>query len=154
MAAITSDNLVEEFVSNMAKILEDSQESLQLKEIYKEDVYLVPMVPSLAISCSAIFNDKRTIGRGRTRYEMDIIGELWYYHGTANPDLGKNLVMRHAYDIMLHIIKNATLNNWLTSTMAIVRSCTYTPRLRSGDLMASARLVVLVPYQTSIANIS
>jgi len=154
MTAIDVDNLIDNFILNTYETLEGSQESLELKEIFKEDVHLIPVTPSLSISCSAVFNDKRTIGSNTVRYELDIVGELWYYHGVANPDLGKNLVMRHAYKIMRHIMENASLNSWLTSTRAIVRSCSYTPRIRSGGLMASARLIVLAPYQDIVTSIS
>jgi|GEM_PF-3350775 len=147
---IDVDNLVDNFVLNMKAIFENQYKSFGLKEIYTEDVLLVPVVPSLAISCTGFWNRKITLGKVQTRYEFTFMGELWYYHSTISVDVKRNLIMREAYKISQHILENASLNGWLISTRALVRACSYSPRARSGALMASARIFVIAPYQTRI----
>jgi hypothetical protein len=153
MTTIDTDNLVDDFVSNLAAIFEAHQTSLGLNEIYKDDLLTIPIVPSVAVSCTSFFNTKRTIGSNRVRYEFDIIGEIWYYHCSINPDIRRNLVMRNAFKVSQCIIENASLNGWLTNTRALVRSCNYTVRPRSGSVMASARIIVIAPYQLTIDTI-
>lgn len=153
MGTIDTDNLVNDFVQNMAVILDENRGLLKLKEVYTDDVLLVPIKPSIAIACSSIWNDLRTISSSNVRYQISIIGELWYYHSDPSPDVTKNLVMRRAWKIVKHIIENASLNGWLTNTRAEVRACTYTPRLRAGGLITSARLIVVAPYQLRIDQI-
>jgi hypothetical protein len=149
--AIDVDNLVDNFVFNLAAIFDDNWQRLGIKELYKDDVWMVPLTPSLALSCAAMWNDLRSLSSVNVRYQYNFVGEVWYYHGAMNPDVTKNLVMRHAYAIVEHIIKNASLNGFLTNTRALVRSCAYTPRLRSGTMLSTARITVVAPYQTRVA---
>ncbi len=154
MAAIDTDNLSDDFVNNMAKIFDGNMKSLGLKEVYKDDIFLVPIVPSLAIAPASFFNDVRSVGSTNVRYTLDIIGELWYYHSSVSPDVTKKMVMGNAWKIMKFIMEKASLNGFLTNTRAVVRTCAYTPRLRAGSLMASARLIVLAPYLLTIDEIT
>ena len=154
MATIDTDNLVHDFIQNTKEIFEDNMRTLGLKEIYDEDVLLVPTVPSLALSCISFWNSLRTIGSANVRYQFDFIGDFWYYDSQISEDVKRNAIMEKAYRIARHIIENASLNGFLTNTRAEVRSCIYTPRLRSGILMASARMVVVAPYQFRVSSIS
>lgn len=151
---INVDNLVDNFVFNTAAIFEGNWQSLGVVDVYKDDVWIVPHVPSLSISCSSFWNDLRTIGSSNVRYEFDFIGNVWYYHSAVNPDITTNMVMRNAYKVVEHIIKNASLNGFLTNTRALVRSCSYLPRRRSGAILSGARIVITAPYQTRISTIS
>ena len=151
---ISTDNFVDDFVLNTSKIFEDNRSSLGLKEVFRDDVVIVSQVPSLAVSCTSMYNTVRTLGSTNVRYEFLFIGELWYYHSSISPDVTPNLVMSNAYRLTKHILQNASLNGWLTNTRALVRSCNYSVRPRSQNLFASARIKVLAPYQTRIANIS
>jgi len=151
---ISTDSLIDDFIFNLAKIFEDNEARLGIKEIYKDDVWVVPMVPSMSLSCTSIWNQLRTISSVNVRYEIDIVGSIWYYHSAASPDVTTNLVMRNAYKIVDHIMRNASLNGFLTNTRAIVRSCAYTPRRRSRALISAARILITAPYQTRISTIS
>lgn len=151
---IQLNNLVDEFISNSASIFSSNMKELGLKEVFKDDVLIVPTMPSIAISCSSFYNDLRTIGSSQVRYEFDFIGSIWYYNSPLNQDLHINLIMRNAYKIAEHIIKNASLNGWLVNTRAVVRSCAFVPRVRSGELLAAARIAYVAPYQLRINQIS
>lgn len=152
--SIDTGNLLDNFILNTKQILSDSQESLNLREIYEDDVLLVPVMPSIAITCTSVYNELRTVGSSQVRYTVNFVGELWYYYENLSPDVRKNKVMSGAYAIAYHIIKNASLNNWLVNTRAIVRSCSYAPRARSGGFLASVRIVVLAPYLLTVTSIS
>jgi hypothetical protein len=154
MATIDTDNLVHDFIENTKAIFEDNMRSLNLREIYTEDVVLVPSVPSIALSCISMWNDLRSISSSNVRYEMTFIGDFWYYHSAISEDIKRNLIMIKAYEIAKHIMKNASLNGFLINTRALVRSCSYAPRVRSGVLMASARIVVAAPYQLRLPTIT
>ena len=151
---INVDNLVDNFIFNLAAIFDDNWQTLGIKEVYKDDVWMVPLTPSISLSCAAMWNDLRSLSSANVRYQFDFIGEVWYYHCSINPDVTKNMVMRNAYKIVEHIIKNSSLNGFLTNTRAVVRSCAYTPRLRSGTMMTTARIIVVAPYQTRIALVT
>jgi hypothetical protein len=153
MTTIDTDNLVSDFIANTAAIFEDNMRTLGLKEIYDEDVLLVPTVPSLALSCISFWNTLRTISSSNVRYQFDFIGDFWYYDAAVSEDIKRNLIMERAYRIARHIIEHASLNGFLTNTRAEVKSCIYAPRLRSGILMASARIVVVAPYQFRVSSI-
>ena len=154
MATIDTDNLVHDFIQNTKEIFEGNMRTLGLKEVYEEDVLLVPTVPSLALSCISFWNTLRTISSSNVRYQFDFIGDFWYYDSSVSADMKRNKIMSKAYRISRHIMENASLNGFLTNTRAEVKSCIYTPRLRSGVLMASARIVVVAPYQFRISSIS
>ena len=147
---INTENLVDDFISNLKKIFDDNMKSLGLKEVFKNDILLIPTTPSLALSCTSMWSDQRTIGKTHVRYTFNFIGTLWYYHGEVNPDIDRNIVMRHAYKIAHHIIQNSSLNGWLTNERADVRACAYSPRARSGMLLASARIMIVAPYLAQI----
>jgi len=151
---INTDDMVRDFVLNTKVIFEDNMASLGLKEIYTEDVLIVPSYPSIAISCSSIWGTPRTLGSISVRYELVFVGEIWYYHSSVSPDIRKNLVMEHAYRVSNRLIQKASLNNWLVNTRAVFRNCVYIPRLRSGTLLASARITFTAPYQATIATIT
>ena len=153
MAVIDTNNLVSDFIANTEAIFEDNMRTLGLKEIFDEDVILVPTVPSLALSCISFWNTLRTISSSNVRYQFDFIGDFWYYDSIVDSDMKRNEIMSKAYRITRHIIENASLNGFLTNTRAEVKSCIYTPRLRSGVLMASARIVVVAPYQFRVSSI-
>ncbi|MEA1909779.1 MAG: hypothetical protein U9M89_02040 [Patescibacteria group bacterium] len=150
--AIDTDNLVNDFVLNTKAIFDENMRSLNIREVFTDDVLIIPVVPSLAISCIGFFPNRITVGRTQARYQFDFVGELWYYHSNISPDVYRNLVMARAYKISKHILENATLNGWLTAKQAIVRSCSWAPRLRSGDLLASARIILLASYNTQITS--
>jgi len=150
MAAIDTDNHVDDFVSNLSEIFEDNTESLGIKEIYKEDVLMVPIVPSIAISCTAMFNERITVGSTNVRYETTFIGDVWYYQAVINEDFKRNVIMSKAYKVARHIMKNASLNGWLVNKRAIVRSCTYSPRIRAGMLLGAARISLSAPKRIVI----
>ncbi len=150
--AIDTDNLVKDFIVNLKAIFDDHMTSLNLKEVFTEDVLLIPVTPCLALSCISFFNQVLTIGRVNTRYQFNFIAEAWYYHQAITEEVYRNLVMTSAYKISEHIMKNSTLNGWLNGKQAVVRSCSYTPRLRSGSLYACARIVIFAPYQTRITS--
>ena len=154
MAAINTDNLVNDFIVNTKEIFEDNMSSLGLKEIYTEDVVLVPVVPSLALSCISMWNDVRSISSANVRYEMTLIGDFWYYHSAMSEDIKRNLIMRKGYEVAKFIMEHASLNGFLTNTRALVRNCSYAPRVRSGVLMASARIIVAAPYQLRLSSVS
>jgi hypothetical protein len=151
---IDLDNLVENFIQNSVAIFEDNRRSLGVKAVFDEDLYIIPTFPSISISCSSFWNELRTIGSNNVRYEFLFTGTIWYYHESLSPDTRKNLVMRNAYKVAEHIIKNASLNGWLTNTRAIVRACSYVPRLRSGGFIGAARIIYMAPYQTRVQSIS
>ncbi len=148
---IDTDNLVDDFISNLKEIFENHMKSLGLNEVFTDDIILIPITPSLAISCLGFFPQRLTMGK-RARFEYSFIGELWYYHEEVSTDLHRSVVMRNAYKISDFILKNATLNGWLSVKPALVRSCTYSPRLRSGVLMASAKITILAPYHTIVES--
>ena len=149
---VDTDNLVNDFIANVKVIFEGSMSSLSIKEIYSDDVLIIPVVPSLALSCIGFFPNRVTLGKSQARYQFEFIGELWYYHSNISPDVYRNLVMKRAYKISEHILKNATLNGWLTAKPVAVRSCSWAPRLRSGELLASARIIILASYSTQISS--
>jgi len=151
---IDTDNLVDDFVHNTKAIFDGSMSTFGLKEIYDEDILLIPTVPSLAISCLSFWNELKTISSSNVRYEFTFIGDIWYYHSAVTEDIKRNLIMRNAYRIAKHIMEHASLNGWLTNTRALVRSCSYTPRLRSGVMLASARMIIAAPYQIRISTIT
>jgi hypothetical protein len=151
---IQYNNLVDEFIANSAAIFSPYFKELGLKEVFKDDVLLIPTMPSLAISCTSFWNDLKTIGSTNVRYEFSFIGNLWYYHSALNEDLHVNLIMRNAYRIAEHVIKNASLNGWLINTRAMVRSCAFVPRRRSGTILAAARITYMAPYQLRVDQIS
>jgi hypothetical protein len=148
---IDVDNLVDNFIFNLAAIFDDNWQRLGIKEVYKDDVWMVSLTPSIALSCSAMWNDLRSLSSVNVRYQFDFVGEVWFYHGAVNQDITKNMIMRHASIIVEHIIANSSLNGFLTNTRAVVRACTYTPRMRSGTLLSAARIIVVAPYQTRVA---
>ena len=154
MTAINTDNLSDDFVNNLIKIFDGNMTVLGIKEIFRDDVIIVSVTPSLAISTHSIFFEQRTIGSSNVRYTFNFIGELWYYHESLTADTNRNRVMRSAYKISEHIIKNASLNNWLTNSRAVVRSCSYAIRVRSRSYIASARIIVSAPYLATISTIS
>ena len=154
MTAIDTDNLVNDFVVNLAKIFEGHTKSLGIKEIYKDDLYLITSVPSIAISCNGLSVRLRTVGSRNVRYTFNFSGVIWYYHSAINPDVTTNMVMRSAYKIAEHIIKKASLNGFLVNERADVRSCVFSNRIRAGNLLSSARITVLAPYLKTIQEIS
>ena len=135
----------------MKAIFEDHTRSLKLSEIFIDDIILIPVTPSLALSCLGFFPQRLTIGK-RARFEYNFVGEAWYYHEAVSEDLHRSVVMRNAYKIASHILKNSTLNGWLTTKPVLVRSCTYSPRLRSGVLMSSAKITILASYHTIVES--
>jgi len=153
MGTINTDNLVNDFIENTKAIFEDNMRSLGLREIYTEDVVIVPAVPSLALSCISMWNDLRSISSSNVRYEMTFVGDFWYYHSAISEDIKRNLIMTNAYQIARYIMEHASLNGFLQNTRALVRNCSFAPRVRSGVLMASARIVVAAPYQLRLTSI-
>lgn len=153
MTTINTDNLVDDFINNTEAIFEDNRSSLGLREIYTEDVVMIPVVPSLALSCISMWNELKTISSANVRYEMTFIGDFWYYDSAMSEDIKRNHIMSKAYQIARFIMEHASLNGFLVNTRALVRSCSYAPRVRSGVLMASARIIVAAPYQLRLSSI-
>jgi len=147
VAAVDTDNLVGDFIVNTGIVLEENAAILRLKKVYKEDVALVDVFPSVAISANNITLERKSLGSIQARFEIDIAGEIWYYHEKLVADTRKNEVMRAAWEVCEVLQKNATLNKWVSSTRAYVRACTWTLR-RSGDvILASARILLVARVQ-------
>lgn len=148
--AINTDDLVDDFVNNLNVVIDNNRDLLQLKEIYTEDILLVSAFPSVAITCSSLFIDLRTVGSSQVRYTFSFMGELWYYHDNFGSGAGKNEIMRRAVSLSKIILENGSLNGWLVNSRAEIRSCAYTPRIRGTSVMASARIIVVAPYLQTI----
>lgn len=149
---IDTDSDVLDFVNNLAAIFEDNMERLRLAKIYKEDVSFVSATPSIALSCTGVMPIRRTIGRTQARYTYNYYGEVWYYSRTMTADVHRNLVMSEASLIMRHMMENATLNGWLRTREISIRGCNWMPRIRSGVLYASARIVLAAEFLTTVTS--
>ena len=149
---INTDNLVNDFINNLAEIFNNNMKKLGLKEVFLNDVLVIPATPSISLSCTGLFPTRLTMGRNSARYQFNFVGEIWYYHAVISNDIDRNLVMRSAYVIAEHIMQNSTLNGWIATGEAVVRSCVYLPRLRSGTFFACAKIMILAPYLTRITS--
>jgi len=153
MSPIDTDNIVSEFIVNTNIILRNNMEDLHIKKVYDEDVSVVDVVPSIATSVMNIVLERRSLGSVQARFEADIIGELWYYHEGISVDTRKNEVMCTAWSICKVLQENATLNGWLASTRAYVRTCTWALRRNSNLLLASARIILVARKQLRITTV-
>lgn len=148
MAAVNTDNFVSDFLVNTKIILEENRSLLGIKKIYDEDVAIVDALPSIALSVVGLTIDRRSLGSVNARFEVDIVGELWYYREQMLPDTRKNEIMKNAWKIVSVLQTNATLNAWLLSTRSYVRSCNWAIRRNSNLLLAGARILLVARKQT------
>lgn len=145
---VNTDNAIGDFIANMKIMLDENAADMQIKKVYDEDVADPEIFPCLCISANGATITRRTLGSNQARFEVDIVGEVWYHHELVNPGTRKNEVMRNAWEVCKVIQQNATLNQWLTSTRAYIRSCVWTMRRSANLFIASARIVVVARHQT------
>lgn len=148
MQPVYTDNMVGEFIRNLAIVLEDNRNEIGVKKVYDEDVILIETFPSVAIGVLNTALMRRTLGN-TARFEVDIMAEIWYYHERMTADTRRNEVMRSAWNLTRVMQENASVNAWLQSTRAYIRTCAWALR-RNGDvLLASARLILVGRQQTT-----
>jgi hypothetical protein len=148
MPPVYTDNMVGDFVRNLAIVLEDNRNEIGVKKVYDDDVGLIDIFPSVAIGIMNATLQRRTLGN-TARFEVDIMAEIWYYHERITADTRRNEVMKAAWDLTRVMQENASVNAWLQSTRAYIRAVTWALRRNADMLLASARLVLVGRQQTT-----
>lgn len=147
MADVKTDNMVGDFIANLAIVFEENRREMGIKKVYDDDVQLIDTMPSVAIGIMNTTLQRRTLGN-TARFEVDIMAEVWYYHEEISAGTRRNDVMRAAWNLTRVMQENASVNSWLKATRAYIRACTWSLRRNANLLLASARLIVVGRQQT------
>ncbi len=149
-------NLFENGLENIKKVIEDNQSSFKtpgrLKEIYTEDEIL-PLTPSMAVLFTSAENELRSAsGLSRLKYTMNLHYDLWYYHSELNDNTRREEITEILWQITNVLMVNTTLNCFVPKLGSVVEVATYRPRLRGGGVIMASALITLVAYKLYTIN--
>lgn len=138
---IDVDNLVGNYLVNVGIVVAEAMNDLPIKKVYTGTSVMIDTMPCLAITASSVDLERKTLGKTGVRVDVNLVGELWYFHEELTSHTRKNNTMRNAWEICEVLQQNTSINGWLHMQRSGVRNCAWTVRKHPDTAIAAARIV-------------